>query len=494
MDFDVVRNDFRKHARVEFAISTVTHTSMIRRHQRQMALAQLVLFGVMTSPEALMDPILRRMDELLDDEALIDQVVAAQRRRFPKSSRRGRYGTPAEVVLRLLVLKHLKSWSYEQLEWEVTGNVVYRRFCRIDGTKVPDAKTMIRQNKLLEGPALRALFERVVGISVEKKATQGRKMRIDTTVVEAPIRYPTDSGLLEDAVRVVYRNMARLFAAGIKLPSHLVNVSRSVTRRCNEIKQALRKKGDEAREAIKKPYRGLLRITGRIVRQASQAIDAARSQMKRRSAEARPKAARIVGKLEAILPRAQQVLRQTRARIVRGVTNSSGKLISIFEPHARILRRGKLHKPTEFGNLVKVQEAENGIITDIGVVAEKHDSVLLVPAVERHLEVFGRAPKLVATDRGFHSGAGERRIKELCVHHAAIPKPGYRSAKRMAHEHQRWFKRARAWRAGGEARISRLEHRFGMQRSVYRGSGGTQRTALWAGIANNLVVVATSER
>jgi IS5 family transposase len=459
-----------------------------------MALAQLVLFGVVTSPEDLMNPVLRRMDELLDDEALIDQVVAAQRSRFPKSGRRGRYGTPAEVVLRLLVLKHIKSWSYEQLEWEVTGNVVYRRFCRIDGTKVPDAKTMIRQNKLLEGPALRALFDRVVGISVEKKATRGRKMRIDTTVVEAPIRYPTDSGLLEDAVRVVYRNMRRLIDAGIKLPSKLVDVGRSVTRRCNEIKQALRKKGDEAREAIKKPYRRLLRITGRLVRQAGKAVDAARSQMKSLGEQAQQKAARVVGKLETILPRAQQVIRQTRARIVRGVTNSSGKLISIFETYAQILRRGKLHRPTEFGNLVKVQEAENGIITDIGVVPEKQDSPLLVPAVERHIEVFGRAPKVAATDRGFHSGKGERRIKKLGVHHAAIPKPGHRSPKRIAYERQRWFKRARAWRAGGEARIARLKNHFGMLRSPYRGAGGTERTALWAGIANNLVAVAAQER
>lgn len=319
-------------------------------------------------------------------------------------------------------------------------------------------------------------------------------MRIDTTVVEAPIRYPTDSGLLEDAVRVVYRNMRRLLDAGIKLPSKLVDVSRSVTRRCNEIKQALRKKSDEVREAIKTPYRGLLRITGRLVRQAVSSIDVARSQMNKLGEEAKRKAARAVGKLETILPRAKQVIRQTRARIIRGVTNSSGKLISIFEPHAQILRRGKLHRPTEFGNLVKVQEAENGIITDIGVVAAKHDSLLLVPAVERHVEVFGSPPKLVSTDRGFHSGKGEQRIKQIGVHHAAIPKPGHRSAKRTAHEHQRWFRRARAWRAGGEARISRLKNRFGMQRSPYRGAGGTERTVLWAGIANNLIVVAAQER
>jgi IS5 family transposase len=459
-----------------------------------MALAQLVLFGVVTSPEGLMDPVLRRIDALLEDEELIDEVVAAQKRRFPKSARRGRYGTPAEVVLRLLVLKHMKAWSYAQLEWEVTGNVVYRRFCRIDGTKVPDAKTMIRQNKLLEGPALRALFDRVVGIAVEKKATSGRKMRIDTTVVEAPIRYPTDSGLLEDAVRVIYRNMRRLLEAGLRISGKLVNVRRSVVRRCNEIKQALRKKGDEAREAIKRPYRQLLRITGRVIRQAIKAASRSRAKIEELSDGARQKATRAVAVLETVLPRAQQVIRQTRARIVRGVTKSPGKIISIFEPHAQILRRGKLHKPTEFGNVVKVQEAENGIITDIGVVPEKQDSPLLIPAVERHIEMFGYAPKVVATDRGFHSGKGERRIKELGVHHASIPKPGHRSPKRIAHERQRWFKRARAWRAGGEARISRLKNYFGMQRSPYRGAGGTERTVLWAGIANNLVAVATRPR
>src|SRR5262249_5822824 len=146
----------------------------------------------------------------------------------------------------------------------------------------------------------------------------------------------------------------------------------------------------------------------------------------------------------------------------------------------------KLHRPTEFGSVVKVQEAEGGLVTDIGVVPEKQDAPLLVPAVERHIEVFGRAPKVVATDRGFHSGRGERRIKDLGVHHAAIPKPGHRSPKRIAHERQRWLRRARAWRAGGEARISRLKNCFAMNRSRYRGEQGTERTALWAGIANNL--------
>ena len=129
-----------------------------------------------------MEPRLRRIDELLDDDSLIDSVLVAMRGRFAHSGRRGRYGTPAEVALRMLVLKHLKDLSYEQLECEVTGNLVYRHSCRIDGGKVPDAKTMVRLGQLLEGDVLRGTFDRVVALAIEKRVTRGRKMRVDTTV------------------------------------------------------------------------------------------------------------------------------------------------------------------------------------------------------------------------------------------------------------------------------------------------------------------------
>jgi IS5 family transposase len=336
---------------------------------------------------------------------------------------------------------------------------------------------------------MQPMFDRIVQQARERHVTSGRKMRIDTTVVEAPIRYPTDSGLCEDSVRVLRRAMSRLVAAGVKLSFKLRHVGRSVLRRMREIGQALRLRGEAAKEAIKKPYRRLLRITARLVRQAETAIEQAARQKSKLSQAARAKVERALKTLQTMAPRARRVVQQTRARIVRGVTNSKAKLISIFEPHAQILRRGKIHRPTEFGQMVKVQEAEGGIVTDIGVVAEKNDAPLLVPAVERHIEVFGRAPQLAATDRGFYSGKGERRIGELGVKRPVIPKPGHKSKKRVAHERQRWFRRGRAWRAGGEARISRLKHLFGMARSRYKGEKATVRTALWAGIANNLVAI-----
>jgi IS5 family transposase len=462
-----------------------------RRRGGQITLDDLLLFGSgMPRPSELMDPELRRVDALLDDGQLVDQVFARLRQRWPNSARKGRASTPAEVVLRLLVLKHLRRWSYEQLQWEVTGNVVYRHFCRIELGKVPDAKTMVRYGQLLDEETLRPIFDRLLQRAVEEGVTRGRRMRVDTTVVEAPIHYPTDSDLCADVVRVVGRELERIEETGAKLPFRRADVRRSVGRRLREIAQGLRRRGDAAKEAVKRPYRRLLRVTARMVRQAEQAVTSLRRRLPRVTTERRRVIERSIAKLERVLPQAQQVVQQTRARVLRGITNSDGKVISIFEPYARIMRRGKLHRPTEFGVLVKVQEAEGGIVSDIAVVPTTHDAQLLVPAVERHIEVFRRPPYLAATDRGFYSGDGERRIVQLGVKRAVIPHCGYRSQQRIAHERQRWFRRGRAWRAGGEARISRLKHHFGMARSRYRGERGVARTVYWSAIANNLIAVA----
>ena len=464
---------------------------MTRRREGQRAFGQVVLFGLLGPPETLLDPALRRIDGLLDDEALVDAVWRALRRRYPQSARRGRPATPAEVVLRLLVLKHLKTWSYEQLEWEVRGSVAYRHFCRLGSGTVPDGKTLVRLGQLLEGDLLRAVHERVVGVAVERRVTRGRRLRVDTTVVEAPIRYPTDSGLCEDGIRVLRRGVRRLVAVGIRLRGGVRDVRRSVSRRMREIGQALRRRGEAARTALRRPYRGLLRITRRVVRETQRSVAAARRQLRRLPPAAQGQARRALTRLATMLPRVQQVVRQTRGRIVHGVTTGADKLVSLFEPSAQILRRGKLHRPTEFGALVKVQETEGGIVTEVGVVDGKNDAPLLVPAVEGHGRVFGRPPGLVAVDRGFYSTDGERRVRALGVHHAVIPKPGFRSRERIDYERQRWFRRGRAWRAGGEARIARLKHCFGMARSRYRGERGMLRTVYWAAIANNLTAIAT---
>jgi IS5 family transposase len=386
----------------------------------------------------------------------------------------------------MLVLKHLKSWSYEQLEWEVTGNLVYRHFCRIDGGKVPDAKTMVRLGQLLEGDALRGLFDRVVQLAAKRRVTRGRKMRVDTTVVETPIRYPSDSRLCEDVTQVLCREVERARSQGVTAPRGFRNVRRSVGRRQREITQISRRpiSRDAKRAALRRPYRRLLATTRRVLRQAEQTVRRARRQWLRLSGRAR----RGVRTMQRVIQLGRRVVAQTKLRVFKGITKSAIKIVSIFEPETRILRRGKAHKPTEYGQMVKVQEAEGGIVTDLAVVTE-HDTKLLVPSVEHHRHVFGRVPRLVATDRGFFSLDNVRDVATMGVRCVAVPKPGHRSPAWLARERSRPFRRARAWRAGGEARIARLKHTFGMHRARYRGEKGVARCVFWAGIANNLMAI-----
>ena len=458
---------------------------MLRRRNGQRGLWEMLQFGDL-EPEKQMDPRLRRIDEVLNDDALVDGVLEAMRTRFPSSARRGRRGTPAEVALRMLVLKHLRNWSYEQLEWEVKGNLVYRHFCRVDAGKVPDAKTMVRLGQLLQGEPLRAVFERVVELAVERRVTRGRKMRVDTTVVETPIRYPSDSRLCEDVTQGVCREIERLRAEGVPAPLGFRNVRRSVTRRVREITHVSRRPiaREDKRRALRRPYRRLLTITRRTIRQAIEVVK--RAGRRRRPLSGRAK--RSIRNLEHLARAGELVVAQTKTRVFKGDAKSSEKIVSIFEQHTKIIRRGKAGRPTEFGQMVKVQEAEGGVITDVGVV-ESTDHALLVPSVERHADVFARMPAVVATDRGFFKMENVRLIEEMGVKCAAVPKPGHRSPSWLKRERQRSFRRARAWRAGGEARIARLKNTFGMRRSRYRGATGVDRSAHWAAIANNLMAI-----
>lgn len=228
-----------------------------------------------------------------------------------------------------------------------------------------------------------------------------------------------------------------------------------------------------------------MRTARRVVRQARAVVEAAARL--RRTIPGR--VARSLRVLEQVAFHGNQVVAQTRARVLRGETKSAGKLVSIFEPHTQIIRKGKKAKPTEFGRTVKVQEAEGGIVTDIAVV-DVHDSALVESSIEIHTRHFGRPPRVLAADRGFYSGVNIERAAAMGVRHVVIPKTGHRSDAVRAREGTRVFRRGRAWRAGGEARISRLKRTFGMARSRYRGDAGLVRCTYWAAIANNLVAIA----
>jgi IS5 family transposase len=453
---------------------------MIRVAYAQRSLVEVLL----PDGEKLWDPVLRHIDAELEDEGLLAVMVEALARRRPLSARRGRPGTPATVALRMLVLKHLFDWSFDECEREARANLVYRAFCRIEGERVPDAKTLIRLAQVLDGPTLKEFLARLAAIAGERHVVRGRRLRVDTTVVETNIHYPTDSTLLADGVRVLTRTLQRLRRAVTEGVVPLRDRTRSVARRVFGIVQLSRQvRPDPVKTRMHALYRQLMGHTRAVVRQAETAVQHVAAGAVRAVGLAQLEVEGLAQQLRDTGHLVRRVLAQTRARIVRGDTHYPDKLLSLFEPHTEAIRKGKAVKPTEFGKLVKIQEAEAQFITDYEVCERRvPDQALWVPSLRRHEELFGRAPRLAVADAGFASRANERAAYARGVQHVVLPWQRRQGRARRV-------RAALRWRTGCEGRISVLKRRHGLRRCRYRGLAGMQR---WVGlgvIANNLLVL-----
>ena len=439
----------------------------------------------------LQEPWMAYVDAMLADEAMVSAVHQALVQRHPQSRRRGRLGFPAEVVLRLLVLKHIRNWSYAVLEREVRANLVYRDFTRVGAAKMPDAKTIGRWGVAMGPTVIHQIHDRIVQIARAHDVVQGRRMRVDTTVVENNIHYPTDSSLLGDGVRVLTRTMRKISKLTGQAGAKLRDRGRGVGLRLLEIARAARGKAQPSQAKMKLAYGRLLNATGRVVGQAKRFSKEITTGVKYSLVPARQVV--LEGHrqlLDEMLPRVQQVIRQTKARIVHGDSRSEGKIVSLFEPSAEVIRKGKASKPTEFGKLVKLQEAENQIIIDYEVFARRpSDMDLLLPAIDVHQAKLGRVPRLVAADAGFYSAKNEAAAKAKGVKRVCIPNRSSKSAARKREQKKRWFRNGQRWRTGCEGRISVSKRRHGLNRCRYRGEDGMQR---WVGlgvIADNVINV-----
>jgi len=309
-------------------------------------------------------------------------------------------------------------------------------------------------------------------------------MRVDTTVVESNIPYPTDSSLLNDGARVLTRTMQKIEHKAGGLKRKVRHRMRSVTKRGIAISHALRHKGPEGEEKRKAEYGQLLRTTRQILNDAKRVLQEVDTLPRRR----KTRTGNLPKQLATMVQRVHRVVRQTKGRIFPGRSKLPDKLVSLFEPHTEIIRKGKAGKPNEFGKLVQVQEAENQILTHYEVFDERpSDQHLLVAAVEAHRHKLGRIPRLVAADAGFYSRANEEAVQQLGVTYISIPNRNTRSEERRRLQKRRWFKNGQKWRTGCEGRISVLKRRHGLARCRYRGMEGMRR---WVGlgvIADNLI-------
>jgi IS5 family transposase len=459
---------------------------MVQRRQRERSLFEVLL----PDGHKLWPDWLRKIDTLLEDDAVIEVVAHALEQRWPQSRRRGRLGTPADVVIRMLMLKHLFDWSYDDLEREVRANLVYRMFTRIDAGEVPDAKTILKIARALGPDVIAQLHRQVVEVAKRAGVTHGRRFRIDTTVVETNVHYPTDSTLLQDGVRVLTRTMQRASAALGDLRGRVRDRLRSVTRRVLIIGYEAR--SPKTRDAMVTSYRKLMATTRAVLRDTATMVRRLGQRVRTARPTVQPMLQRAQNRLQAMRPLVQQVVDQTRARILGGDTHVPEKVLSIFEPHTTTIRKGKIATPNEFGNLVTIQESEHQIVTAYEIHAGRPaDVTLWTPALDRHHTIFGRAPDLAAGDRGFSSATNEQAATDRGVRRVVLPRRGPKSPARRAHERQRWFRRGQRWRVGCEGRISVLKRRHGLDRCRYQGEDGMHR---WVGlgvIANNLVSTAT---
>jgi IS5 family transposase len=435
---------------------------------------------------------LKRIDEVLKDESLLEIVVDALGKRRPQSHRRGRPGTPADVALRMLILKHLYNMSYSELEFSVRANLAFREFSHVGLEKVPDEKTLIRIAHALGPETIQKLHDQITHVAVKAGVSSGRKLRIDTTVVETNIHHPIDSGLLADGIRVITRAAKRV--------EELIGTAgkrfRDSVRGAIGLETQMRmiKPSPQRKEKLAEGYRKLVGIAKRVLSDGLKVAARVAARLDRAFDPITTQAA-LMGLQKELQEKGEllkRVISQTIERVFGGNTHVRDKVLSLFEPHTEAIRKGKIIKPTEFGKMISIQESDGGLITAYQIEERRvGDSELWLPAIEKHVEVFGHAPFLATADRGFYSAGNEIQAHQLGVQRVCLPKSGGRlSESRRAHQRKRWFREGLRWRVGSEGRISVLKRRHGLVRCLYHGLEGMHR---WVGlgvIANNLFTIA----
>ncbi|GHO63707.1 hypothetical protein KSC_025990 [Ktedonobacter sp. SOSP1-52] len=302
-------------------------------------------------------PVLKELDRLLEDDRLYQQVRADLGKRHRWTLVHGRHSTPVEVILRMLICKHLYQWSYRETEERVADSLVLRWFCRVYFQQVPDETTLLRWLQTLRPQTLHTLNDRVVELAMQAKATRGRKLRLDATCVQTEIHHPTDSGLLVDSVRMLSRIVKRAKGVIMDEVGSLKEICRSRLRSAKQAAQRLhrqlRRKG-EAKEAEQKQlYQKLIETTEQMVRQTTRVVKALSQQSK-------SEAKRLWQQAQHFLPLVERVMAQTRSRVLEGKKiPSEQKVLSLFEPHTRAIPRHKGGALVEFGRQV-ILDARGG--------------------------------------------------------------------------------------------------------------------------------------
>ena len=451
--------------------------------------APVDLFALVPALQLRFEPELAELDRLLEDDALFQHIKADLSRRRPHTIETGRPSTPVEVILRLLVVQHLYDWSYAQTEHFVGDSLVLRQFCRLGLEPVPHHTTLMRWSNVVQPETMHRLLERVTELARSLKVTRGRKLRIDSTVVATAIHYPTDSTLLFDGVRVLSRLVQRATLA-------LTGRQRRVgVQRMRAAKQLVRRiEATAAAHATARDRAERPTLYRRLLGMAQASLDQAQRVRQTLATRAEATMQPVHSALGHMAELVQQVIAQTQRRIVDGESvPASAKLVSLFEPHTAIVRRGKAHLPAEFGRKIMLDEVEGGLVTRYAVLdGNPPDAPELPLSLEHHQVCFGQVPTLLTADRAFFTLDNERLAHDLRIRSVALPRQGPLTPKQKEVRYGVAFRRAYRWRAGIEGRISVLKRRFGLARCRYHTEEGMERWVGWGLLAHNLRQISRS--
>ena len=451
---------------------------------------QPTLWDSILPPELLVLPgELGRVDALLDDPVLLAPFAA----HF--DARIGRPSIPVETYLRLMFLKFRYRLGYESLCREVADSISWQRFCRIPlGTRVPHPTTLMKITSRCSDDAIAGLNEALLAKAAAAKLLRTDRVRADTTVVEADVGYPTDTGLLAQAVGTICRTVARIKAAGAATRTPARDRRRSAGRRARAIASKLRLRGqqqrDEAQAAVRRITGELADIAEAAIREAGAVLRNAKRGLRTTSGVRKGRLQQAINHLDTMVGRSRKVVAQARSRLAGVMPESATRLVSLHDADARPIRKGRLGKPVEFGYKAQIIDNTDGVILDHNVeIGNPPDAPQLAPAIERITRRTGGPPRAVTADRGYGDVSVERDLHALGVRNVAIPRRSKPSATRREFEHRRAFRAKIKWRTGSEGRINHLKRSYGWNRTELTGIDGART---WCGhgvFAHNLVKI-----
>lgn len=436
-----------------------------------------------------LDPLLQKISDFIDDHKELVELVRVDLEHGLKKPKTGRKGLTPNQVLRSLILMRIKNWDYRELRERIRDGYTLRKFTGFYSRRVPKHNAFNQAFNRLTSATVQKINDGVIQAAVEEGLEDGNKLRVDTTVVESDIHWPTDATLLWDTVRVLtrlIRQVKEIVLAGLPRVS---DRKRSARRRM----QRLQRMSSAQRQHQQLPvYRELLTITHQVLSNARRTATATEKLSKRNLSDPVMIAA-LRHEITHYCDLGDRVVDQAERRILKGEqVPTSEKIYSIFEPHTDLIKRGKINKPVEFGHKVFLAESANGLITQYRVLdGNPSDEDHVESCLKTHKTTFGGAPEVFAADRGFDSTNNQKLCRTARIECASIPqRGGIKTSARQALEKTPQFKRAQRFRAGIEGRISVLFRGRGMKRCL---SCGRQRFDLFVGVtvmANNLLKIA----